>query len=68
MEAGKYFERGGSNGKVAEVQSGRERFAWGMRGADPAEKGSLVSEREHCVGVGYYYERELVIVRRRDYY
>lgn len=32
------------------------------------EKGRLVSEREHCVRVGYYCERERVIVRRRDYY
>lgn len=28
----------------------------------------MVSEREHCVGGGYYCERERVILRRRDYY
>lgn len=69
-EAGKFFESGGSNGKVVEAQKGSEgeRFGGRRRRTGQVERGCGVSEREHCVGGGYYCERERVILRRRDYY
>ena len=71
-QAEKHIEGEGSNnevGKWGEARKGKERLPRrkGCMGEMIQWKKGLVSKREHCMRVGYYYERKKVIVKRSYY-